>query len=501
MADTALRHREPDLPISYLLVVLTGAVISVAAMWKLGPQGLLSGILVTAATVAVAKRPHWGVAVIMTLLMVQYGSRRYERAGLAGVLESLIPAGSGLLTVNNLLGLFLGLVLLYHLYRESDWGFLRNRQLQFVALLTLALIVSGWWNAVDYREQAEMGLRVRGQDPMRLMASRWLFLMLFVFFVRRPSEIRLIAGIFVILAVITAWSGSQTAILGGGRQEVAAYRAGGMAVLLEAAQNPNRLAMFATLGLVFIWQYLEANPSIRYRGLAFAAALLMVVTVFLSASRGGIVGLGVASALMFVRRRQGFKGLAYGAAAALVAGMLVAQLLPPEAVERITNIPGLSSDASSGEGAGSVQRRQYTIGVAIDIWSSAPVLGVGLGNWSYQRFLNDPVRSVAVPHNSYLKTLAEGGIVTFALYMALFYVTVRQLNAILAHPRVMAWVRADGVEWLLHATRIGLLTFLVFSLFADLFDLIFFYLLIGLAASLSRRYFSGDAPPTTVTAG
>lgn len=499
MAGTVLQRRGSDLQLSYLLIGLAGALASIASMVALGPRGLLMGLLATGATVAIAVRPHWGVATIMTFLMVQYGSRRFERAGLAGFIESLVPAGSGLLTVNNIVGLFLVLVLIYHLYRDSDWGFLRNRQLQFVALITVALIVSGWWNAVDYREQAEMGLRVRGQDPMRLMASRGLFLMLFVFFVRRPHEIKLIAGIFVVLAIITAWSGSETAIFGGGRQEVAAYRAGGMAVLLEAAQNPNRLAMFATLGLIFIWQYLEAHPGVRYRGVAFAAALLMVVTVFLSASRGGIVGLGVASALMFVRQRQGFRGIAYGAAAVLVAAMLVSQLLPPEAMERITNIPGIS-DTSGGEGAGSVQRRQYTYGVAIDIWSEAPILGVGLGNWSYRRFLTDPVRSVAVPHNSYLKALAEGGLITLLLYLTLFYVTVRQLNAIVSHPRVMAWVRADGMEWLVHATRIGLMTFLVFSLFADLFELIFFYLLIGLAAAIGRRYYTGDVPLRPATA-
>lgn len=500
MAGTALPQRGTDFAIGYLFLGLAGTIVSIAAMWVLGPRGLFAGVMVTVATVAIATRPHWGVALIMTFLMVQYGSRRYERAGFAGALEALIPAGSGFLTINNLVGAFLCLVLIYHLYRDSDWGFLRNPQLQLVALITIALIFSGWWNAVDYREQAEMGLRVRGQDPMRLMASRGLFLMLFVFFVRRPHEIRLIAGIFVILAVITAWSGSETAIFGGGRQEVAAYRAGGMAVLLEAAQNPNRLAMFATLGLIFIWQYLEAHPGVRYRGVALVAALLMVVTVFLSASRGGIVGLGVASTLMFVRRRQGFRGLAYGAATALVAAMLIGQLLPPEAMERITNIPGIS-DTSGGEGAGSIQRRQYTIGVAIDIWATAPLMGVGLGNWSYQRFLTDPVRSVAVPHNSYLKVLAEGGLVTFLLFMALFYVTVRQLNAIVSHPRAIAWARADGVEWLVHATRIGLLTFLVFSLFADLFELIFFYLLIGLSAAISRRYFAGDVPLRPATAG
>jgi O-antigen ligase len=491
MANSAVRGRGADAaPVNWLIPV-AGVFLALGGAVVLGPQGMVSALIASVGIIVIGVRPHWGVAIIMTLLMVQYGSRRYERTGIAGYIESLIPAGTGLLTINNVLGIFLLLLLVYHLYRDGDWSFLQNRQLQLVVLLTLVLLASGTWNAVDYQEQAELGLRIRGQDPMRLMISRGLFLMLFVFFVSGPKEIRLIAGIFVALAFLTAWSGSSAAITGGARSEVAEYRGGGLAVLIEAAQNPNRLAMFATLGLIFIWEYLEGNRLVRYRWFAFAGALLMVVTVFLSASRGGLVGLAVASALLFVRRRQGARSLVYGAAALVVAAMLISQVVPPESLERITNLPGFTASGEL-EGSGSIERRQYTYGIGLKIWSEAPLLGIGLGNWSYKRFLIDPARSAAAPHNAYLKVLAEGGIVTLFLYLALFYVTLRQLNAIIHHPGAIAWARAEGVEWLVHATRIGILTFLVFSLFADLFDLIFFYLLIGLAGSLIRRYYAGD---------
>jgi|GEM_PF-1339065 len=491
MAGTALSNRGPEPETTNWLLPATGVLFAAVASFILGPTGMLSGVIVTVGLIAILSKPHWGVATILTLLMVQYGSRRYSRTGVAAYIEALIPSGSGLLTVNNVLGILLALVLAYHLYRDSDWGFVHNRQVQLVVLVTIALIVSGAWNAVDYREQAALGLRIRGQDPMRLMFSRGLFLVLFAFFVRRPKEIRLIAAIFVGLALLTAWSGSATALVGGGRSEVASYRGGGLAVLLEAAQNPNRLAMFATLGLIFIWEYMQSNRRMRYRWLAFAGALLMVVTVFLSASRGGVVGLAVASSLMFVRQRQGARGIVYGVAIAVVAAMLISQVVPQECLERLTNIPGLSGSAEL-EGGGSIERRAYTYGIGLKIWARAPILGVGLGNWSYTRFLTDPLRSAAAPHNAYLKAMAEGGVVTLFLYLTLFYVTLRQLNTILAHPGTMAWAQREGMDWLIHSTRIGILTFMVFSLFADLFDLIFFYLLIGLAASLIRRYFAGE---------
>ena len=495
MAGT-MRHATDDATPFATLLPWIGVAVAAIGTWVLGPDGALNAVIVGAGLIVIATRPHWGVATILMLLMVQYGSRKYSRTGLAYYIEALIPPGSGLLTVNNVIGIFLALILVYHLYRDGDWGFLRSRQVQLVALLTVTLLISTVWNGVDYREQAELGLRVRGQDPMRLMVSRGLFLMLFVFFVRRPHEIRLIALLFLSLAALTAWSGSYAALIGAGRAEVAEYRGGGFAVLLEAAQNPNRLAMVATLGFIFVWEYLHSNPRMRYRGIAFALALLMVVTVFLAASRGGVVGLTVAFALMLARRRADIRNLAYSVAAAVVMGMFIAQIVPEVSLERLTNIPGLSS-TNEFEGSGSIKRRQYTYGIGFGIWARSPLLGVGLGNWAHRRFLADPLRSSAAPHNAYLKALAEGGLVTLLFYLAVFYVTLRQLNAIASHPGAMAWARADGTDWLVHAARVGLLTFMVFSLFADLFDLVFFYLLVGIAASLIRRYFSGEVPRTT----
>ena len=48
--------------------------------------------------------------------------------------------------------------------------------------------------------------------------------------------------------------------------------------------------------------------------------------------------------------------------------------------------------------------------------------------------------------------------------------------------------KADGLEWLLVATRVCLIAFLVFSLFADLWDLVFSYFLLALAAVMIQRY-------------
>ncbi len=488
MPGTTLRAPAPSAADRVpLLLALLGLLAVASSSIVLGPEALSSTLIAGFGVVIVAVRPQWGVAALLLLLMVQYGSRRYEREGVAAGLASLVPVGSGLVTVNNVLGIFLALMVVYYVYRDGDWSFLKSRQVQLMAAITGVLVLSGFVSGIDPAEQIDLGLRLTGgQDPMRLLISRALFLVLFVFFITRPTDLRMIVGLFVLLAVGTAWSGSAAAIQGGGRAEVADYRAGGLEVLIQSTQNPNRLALICTLALVFIWEFGQAARLRKWGAwLATGVSLLLVVTVFLSASRGGVIGLGFATLMLFARRRAGSTRVLYGLALVVVGWMLIQQIVPEQAIERITNIPGLSE---SSEGGGSIERRGYTYGIALDIWEDAPLIGIGPGNWPFMRFLTDPLRSAAAPHNSYLKALVEGGVLTLGLYLALFWITVRDIWRCEHSPGALSRARADGIDWLVPATRISLVTFMVFSLFADLWDLIFSYLLIGLAAVLIKRY-------------
>ena len=165
-------------------------------------------------------------------------------------------------------------------------------------------------------------------------------------------------------------------------------------------------------------------------------------------------------------------------------------MVPPEAFERLGNLPGLSSDdgMSSAEGEGSLERRSYTYKLGFKLWEQAPIIGFGPGNWPLVRFVNDPLRSAAAPHSSYMQALVEGGVVSLGLYLALFWVAIRDLVRCERSSEAMTRARRDGLEWVLAGTRICLVTMMVFSLFADLWYLVFAYYLIGLACVLTQRY-------------
>src|SRR4029453_19650914 len=123
---------------------------------------------------------------------------------------------------------------------------------------------------------------------------------------------------------------------------------------------------------------------------------------------------------------------------------------------------------SNAPGWGSAQRAGYTLEIGAKIWTQAPIFGVGLGNWSYKRFLMDPARSTAPAHNSYLNALVEGGVVSFVLYLLLFRFTLRQLGAIERTPSVARRAEADGLLWMVSAVRLCMVSLMGFARFAGL---------------------------------
>jgi hypothetical protein len=472
-------------------LIALGSVLLVAAVASsVRPESLSAAIGGVLALSLVALRPEWGVGTLLAMLMMQYRNQYLW-------ISQVLPSGSGLFSINNMLGLLLGLLMAYRLYRDGDWSFLQNRQVRLMLLITAAIVASALLHPINYEQLEDLGIRPPNQDPVRLMVSRALFLVLFVFFVRGPREVRLLVGIFLGLSLITAWTASTAALSGAGwaggvgARVEEGYRAGGGAVITRVAGNPNRLAMISTLMIVLISEFSQSRRGRRWAVLCGFTILGLILTVFLTASRGGMIGLAAAGLLIFARRRGGATRLIYGGIVALLAIGLVGQLVPEQTWERLSNIPGISADSES-TGAGSVLRRQYTLGIAASLAMENPLLGIGVGNWEKERFLRDPVHSTTVPHNSFMLTIVEGGVVTLGLYIVLILVTLRQLGELQRQPEVMVQAGIEGMDWLITGIRLAILSFMVFSLFGDLWETITFYFLFSVAAALVQRY--GGSP-------
>ena len=220
------------------------------------------------------------------------------------------------------------------------------------------------------------------------------------------------------------------------------------------------------------------------RAFLVGGALVITVAIFQTGSRGGLVGLAVASvaAIAFGGRLRGhlIVGL-FGMAAAAAAYFAFAA--PSQVSGRVLSF-------TSGGGSG----RTDIWAVATQVARDHPLLGVGIGNFplvepSYaSRTANLPevdyiVTEPQVVHNSYLELLAELGVVGLAFFAALVAAALS-----LCWRAIRAFSRAGDVdpELIARGLLVGLAGMLVASFFLSAEYEKQLWLLVGLCPALAR---------------
>jgi len=421
-------------------------------------------------------RPEYGIAFFLSTFLMAYPKWLQ---------------GSGFLTLNNVLGGVFAVLLTYKVYREQDWWFVRVPEIQLLGLIIVMYYLSETFNAPDELQVSLLGAGFYFAEGLRIFINRVAFTLFFVNFIRTPGHIRMIYMLALGFMMITALTGVQTVLLGGGLKGYRAFTGAeelvaGQAGLIRAAGNPNRLAMFAVIaisGLWFLIQSLRA-PLVRMAGML--AIVLLSLAVFLAASRSGLLGLAVCGMLIVAEGGLNVRKLATIVLGGLMLAVLVVQFVPERSLERITNIPVIGSE-DSGEGEASIERRSYAWEVAYDLWKeNPPLIGVGMGNWSVARFLSDPARSAGAPHNSYLLTLIEGGPLVMLAFIVLLWRTWRNLRVAEHYVTIPGFPLAN-MTWIVKSARVSLLVFAFFTLFADLFNLVILFLLVGIGIVIRRQ--------------
>lgn len=455
------------------LVALAGFIgVSSAAQ---GPQALLPifGIIALAFIVA---RPEYGIALFLSTFLMAY------------------PAwmqGSGYLTINNVLGGIFAVLLTYNVYREQDWWFLRVREIQLLILIVVLYWVSETINAPDPLQVSLLGAGFYHAEGLRIFVNRFAFTLFFINFIRTPGHVRMIYMLALAFMMVTALSGVQTVLSGGGLKGYRAFTGteelvAGQAGLIRAAGNPNRLAMFAVMAVTGLWFFMQSFRGTWIRLLGMPALVLLGLAVFLAASRSGLVGLGLAGVLIMADGGISVRKLATVLLAGALLAVLVVQFVPERSLERITNLP-LSGEVESDEGDASLERRSYAWEVAYELWKvNPPLLGVGMGNWSVARFINDPGRSAGAPHNSHLLALIEGGPLVLLAFLGLLWRTYRNLRFSEHYVSMPDFPLAD-LAWIVKATRVTVIVFAFFTLVADLYNLVLLFMFVGFGIVIRRQ--------------
>lgn len=367
--------------------------------------------------------------------------------GFLGFIE-LVPDEGAFLSIAKFAGLLLALSWLAR--TTTHQGEDENLLTAFPSLAVLLGLLLAWsalsltWAenpAQSYEPISRYGLNVL------------LFLVVFTA-VRDRDDARLTVSAFLAGAATAAVYGALSVDQSGAR-------------LANGLLDPNEFAAVLLAGMALSVGVISLNkgrPVVQL--LALTAGGVCLAGILLTASRGGLIALGVA--LVFAILVAGRWRLAVGVGAAalvLIVGFYVNALASDQEQARITQVT---------RGETRVEEGRTTIWqVGWRVFQSQPVHGIGIGNFqtSSHHFLLRPgslnrsdqiISANSVAHNTYLEVLAELGVVGLALFASIIAFS---LGAMLAAARHFAKLADRAMQ----AFCLALAVALVGSLAADFF--------------------------------
>jgi hypothetical protein len=258
--------------------------------------------------------------------------------------------------------------------------------------------------------------------------------------------------------------------------------------------NSNEIAIYLLIGIPF-WLYVTANSRyprvIRWGVIPLTGAAIVVA--FRTGSRSGFVTIMVLAVLLLVKASMANRIKLLLAA---IVVLPVAWVMAPESV--VARYQGLIREGvSDTTGAASSKESRWALFLeSLDVTARHPLFGVGYGVYA-------PAAATAsleagqrakwqVTHNAFTQVSAELGIPCALAYLATFWFAIRDLWRI----RKAYLHQPEAAEVLLAVNAIGLsiFVFLLNALFTSMAWSNHFYVLMGLAAAISRLAGIAAAP-------
>jgi hypothetical protein len=164
-------------------------------------------------------------------------------------------------------------------------------------------------------------------------------------------------------------------------------------------QDPNEVALtICAGGIALLIGFTLRKKQLTSKALLYGGVGLVIATVFMTESRGGLIAAMLVPGVYIVRR--------YGVRA-IVPALLIA-------------LPVLMLGGRGGEAAEiSTANRYDAWATGLDMWHHSPVYGVGARLFADHFYLT--------AHNAYVLSLAELGIVGMYLFVAILYLCMKTL--------------------------------------------------------------------------
>ena len=250
--------------------------------------------------------------------------------------------------------------------------------------------------------------------------------------------------------------------------------------------NPNDLAFAIVLSMPFVLAFMITARNAVIKALWLCGMLVMVIAIFMTASRGGFVDLVICGSVTLYY--FAIKGKRYYLIVATVLiGVAVMATVGGKLYDRFAALSGNSTTDQSAYG--SYEDRKYLMLRALDAIEHYPIFGIGARNFpTYSLIWRDV-------HMTYLQICAEGGIAAMILYIMFFWRAFKNLITL----RHMKNLDPDIVLFV-GALQSSLVGFVVGACFAPEAYQFFPYFAVAFTATLlqtirENEQASGSAPP------
>jgi len=247
--------------------------------------------------------------------------------------------------------------------------------------------------------------------------------------------------------------------------------------------EPNYLAANLVLIIPVAFAIASYQPTRSKRLLWAVAGLVLLISLVLTSSRGGFLGLLVAG-MVFAYRRFGVKG------AVAVLLLLIAAVLPTDLGERA--LATLDRDAPAPAGLEASNRAHTALfWGGVRMMMDAPIFGMGPQRFKEYSQLYSGLDVPYFAHNTYLELGAETGLPVLVLFLLLLATSIGTLGRVAklgggADNRALAaW--AEGL-------RTGLIGFAVSAAFISAQYEKFFWLAVFLSIVIGRLAARRTAP-------
>ncbi|PYT04177.1 MAG: hypothetical protein DMF60_16065 [Acidobacteria bacterium] len=238
--------------------------------------------------------------------------------------------------------------------------------------------------------------------------------------------------------------------------------------------NPNDLAMALNMLLpLAIVLALTSKPAGRLFYLV--CALVLVIGVVVTFSRGGFLGLMAAGGILLWKlgRHNRFAM----AIAALAACGVLALSMPAGYSDRLFTIVNTEKDAT-----GSAQERQGELKRVIEVASRHTIIGIGLNN--YPVYSNHAIRA----HNSFLEIAAELGLLGLIAYLILIFKPLKRLKEIERETSRAAQPRRRELHYLSVGVNAAIIGYMVCAVFSSAQYQWYLFYPVAYALSLQRLH-------------